>query len=83
MPKSKSLFGQLLNAVLGDGKPGTVREQKLDGSSLPDFELVRRYFGTSGTVMQSRPDGWYLLGVGLPRATSGSEMARTPEPQVK
>jgi hypothetical protein len=33
--------------------------------------------------MQSRPDGWYLLGVGLPRATSGSEMARTPEPQVK
>jgi hypothetical protein len=83
MPKSKSLFGQLLNAVLGDGKPGTVREQKVDGSSLPDFELVRRYFGTSGTVMQSRPDGWYVLGVGLPRATNGSEVARKPEPQVK
>ena len=32
MPKSKSMFGQLLNGILGDGKPGTVREQKLDGS---------------------------------------------------
>jgi len=84
MPKSKSLFGQLLNAVLGDGKPGSVREQRIDGSSLPEFELVRRYFGTSGLAMQSRPEGWYLMGVALPRATPGSEMARKPEePQVK
>jgi hypothetical protein len=68
MPKSKSVFGQLLNGILGDGKPGTVREQKIDGSLLPDFEQVRRYFGTAAMGMQSRPDGWFISGMSLPPA---------------
>lgn len=66
MPKSKSVFGQLLNGILGDGKPGTVREQRIDGSTLPDFEQVRRYFGTAAMGMQSRPDGWLISGMSLP-----------------
>ncbi|MGI9177561.1 MAG: hypothetical protein ACR2IT_06865 [Pirellulales bacterium] len=78
MPKSKSVFGQLLNGALGDGKPGAVREQRLDGSSLPEFEKVRRYFGTAAIGMQSRPDGWYLTGVALPRSPQEPEVARTP-----
>jgi len=68
MPKSKSVFGQLLNGILGDGKPGTVREQRLDASTLPDFEQVRRYFGTAAMGMQSRPDGWFISGMSLPPA---------------
>jgi hypothetical protein len=85
MPKSQSLFGQLLNGILGDGKPGSVREQRIDGSTLPDFELVRRYFGTSGMAMQSRPDGWQITGLALPRSGGGTgpEVARKPEPPVK
>jgi hypothetical protein len=75
MPKSKSMFGQLLNGILGDGKPGTVREQKLDGSSLPDFEEVRQYFGTVGVVLETLPEGWLVTGVVLPRAGQ-------PEPGV-
>ena len=67
MPKSKSLLGQMLNDMLGDGKPGTVREQKIDGSSLPEFDVVRKYFGTSGLAMESRSQGWYVVGVALPR----------------
>ena len=79
MPKSKSLFGQLLNDMLGDGKPGTVREQRIDGSTLPDFELVRRYFGTSGFAMETRSQGWYVVGVVLPRAPQQEqEVARRP-----
>jgi hypothetical protein len=78
MPKSKSLTGQLLNGILGDGKPGTVRTQRLDGSTLPDFELVRRYFGTAGVGMQSLPDGWYVTGVTLPRSQQEPEVARRP-----
>ena len=78
MPKSKSLTGQLLNGILGDGKPGTVRTQRLDGSTLPDFELVRRYFGTVGVGMQSLPDGWYVTGVSLPRSQQEPEVARRP-----
>lgn len=78
MPKSKSLFGQVLNDLLGDGKPGSVREQRIDGSTLPDFEVVRRYFGTGGIALESRPEGWYLVGVALPAAAAEAEVARTP-----
>jgi hypothetical protein len=76
MPKSKSVFGQLLNGILGDGKPGTVREQRLDGSTLPDFEQVRRYFGTAAMGMQSRPDGWFISGMSLP--PTSPEVATKP-----
>jgi len=69
MPKSKSLLGQMLNDMLGDGKPGTVREQKIDGSTLPDFEQVRKFFGTAGLAMESQSQGWYIVGVSLPRST--------------
>jgi len=78
MPKSKSLTGQVLNGILGDGKPGTVRTQRLDGSTLPDFEMVRRYFGTVGVGMQSLPDGWYVTGITLPRSPQEPEVARRP-----
>jgi hypothetical protein len=75
MPKSKSVFGQILNGLLGDGKPGSVREQKINGSSLPEFAEVRKYFGTVGTVFETLPEGWLLTGLVLPRAGE-------PEPEV-
>ena len=80
MPKSQSLMGQMLNDLLGDGKPGTVREQKIDGSTLPEFEVVRRYFGTNGLAMESRSQGWYIVGLALPRSQQQEqEVARRPE----
>jgi len=78
MPKSKSVMGQLLNAALGDGKEGSVRAQKIDGSTLPDFESIRKYFGTVGLGMESVPEGWYFAGVALPRSQSEPEVARRP-----
>ncbi len=82
MPKSKSVMGQLLNAVLGEGKPGTVRAQKIDGSLLPDFEAVRRYFGPFGLGMESVADGWYFAGVSLPRSQPEPDVARRPATPV-
>jgi hypothetical protein len=81
MPKSKSILGQILNGLLGDGKPGSVREQRIDGSTLPEFDKVRRYLGTAVLGMESRPDGWYFAGLALPRAVE-PEMARKPEAAV-
>ncbi len=78
MPKSKSVMGQLLNAALGDGKEGSVRSQKIDGSTLPDFEQIRKYFGTVGLGMESVPEGWYFAGVALPRSQAEPEVARRP-----
>jgi len=78
MPKSKSVMGQLLNAALGDGKEGSVRAQKIDGSTLPDFELIRKYFGTAGLGMETVPEGWYMAGLALPRSQVEPEVARRP-----
>ena len=80
MPKSKSVTGQLLNSLLGDGEPGSVRDQKIDGSTLPDFELIKKFFGTSGFVMQNLEDGWRLGGITLarPETTTVQEGKASP-----
>lgn len=79
MPKSKSLLGQLLNGILNDGKEGSVRTQKIDGSLLPDFATIQRYLGTTGMGMESLPDGWYIAGLSLPKSGQQEpEVARRP-----
>ena len=79
MPSSKSLLGQLLNGVLSDGKPGSVRRQRIDGSTLPDFESVRKYFGSTGIAVESVEDGWFVGGFAFDRGGSAeSEVARRP-----
>ncbi len=80
MPKSKSVFGQILNGILGDGKPGAVREQRIDGSTLPEFETVRRYFGTVCLGMESTADGWYVAGAAVPRDAVKPAVAQSGEP---
>jgi hypothetical protein len=88
LPESKSLAGTLLKRVVEgdrpqDGKQGgttqdaTKGKQKVDGSSLPEFEQIRRYFGINGTSMQTTPDGWYFVGVGL--WDGGRATATAPE----
>jgi len=69
---SKSLAGTMLRRLLeGDTQQGGKSQdvdqlkQKVDGSTLPEFEQISRYFGVNGTSMQATPDGWYLVGVGL------------------
>lgn len=68
MPESETLLGRLLNRLLSppdDEGEGILREQKIDGRKLPDFEMVRRYFGPSGTIVRSEDDGWFITGATL------------------
>jgi hypothetical protein len=65
MPESESLLGKFLNEVLTtevEKEEGIRRKQRIDGSLLPDFEMVRRYLGPAGRVLRSDPDGWLLTG---------------------
>jgi hypothetical protein len=82
MPKSKSLMGQLLNVVLGDGKEGSVREQRIDGSTLPEFDVIQRYLGAAGVGMETVPEGWYIAGVALPRDGRSDTVAREPSDTI-
>jgi hypothetical protein len=68
MPESKTILAKILNKILTteqERSEGVVRKQRIDGSSLPSFEAVRRYFGPHGGVLHSEEDGWFLTGTVL------------------
>lgn len=68
MPESETLLGRVLNRMLtapDDEDEGILREQKIDGRKLPEFEMVRRYFGPAGTIVRSDEDGWFIVGATL------------------
>jgi hypothetical protein len=68
MPEAETLLGRVLNRMLTPPESedeGILREQKIDGRKLPDFEMVRRYFGPAGTVVRSDEDGWFVVGATL------------------
>ena len=68
MPESETMFGKFLNRMLTtevEKEEGILRKQQLDGSELPNFEAVRRYFGPAGRVLHSDKEGWLLTGTVL------------------
>ena len=68
MPEAKSILGKMLNNLLTtevEREEGKMRKQRIDGSKLPNFEAVRRYFGLAGRSLRNDRDGWVLTGVVL------------------
>ncbi len=68
MPESEGMMARVLNGLFGEGKKG-VRAQRIDGSQLPEYQIVRRYLGPAGLQASSEPDGWYLKGFTLSKET--------------
>ncbi len=64
MPESESILGKLLNRMLTpeDAEEGDLRDQELDGSKLPEFQLVRRYLGPAGFYVRTVDEGWTVSG---------------------
>ena len=83
MPESESLLGKLLNRLLGSDDVDVLREQKIDGSQLPDYETVRRYLGPAGLFVRSEDDGWYASGVLLNKQASYPEGVLQPAVAVQ
>jgi hypothetical protein len=65
MPEAETVLGKLLNGVLGEGKEGVLRAQRINGQHLPEYDAVRRYFGPAGMTAMSEDDGWFLTGFTL------------------
>jgi hypothetical protein len=65
MPESQTMLGRMLNTVLDVGDASTLREQKIDGSKLPEFEFVRRHLGPAGFSGTTEADGWFFKGFTL------------------
>jgi len=74
-PENKSLAGRLANALLtardnpgagfGSKKSKEPRTPRVDGTTLPEFDAIRHYFGTAGMTMQTVPEGWMFVGASL------------------
>ncbi|NLE38350.1 MAG: hypothetical protein GX621_10035, partial [Pirellulaceae bacterium] len=62
MPEAETMFARMLNSLFGPHKPGVVREQKVDGKEMPDYQIVRRYLGPAGTFGRTEEDGWFVVG---------------------
>ena len=63
MPQSESLLGRTLNSLAAPGKKGSPRRQRIDGSKLPDFDVVGKALGPSTAAMTSEENGWFIKGV--------------------
>ncbi|MDG2207765.1 MAG: hypothetical protein P8K78_07660 [Pirellulales bacterium] len=70
MPESKTLVGRILNAMLDeDTDDEELREQQLDATKLPEYQMVRRYLGPAGMYVVSHDDGWSITGCFLSKET--------------
>ncbi len=63
LPQSETILARALNSLLSQPKEaGALRKQAIDGSKLPEFETVSKYFGPGGFYVQSERDGWFIVG---------------------
>lgn len=63
MGEAETTLGKIVNHILEDEQQKGPRQQEIDGSKLPEFEAVRRYFGPAGSVLVNEEDGIYLFGL--------------------
>ena len=63
MPESESMLGRVLNRLLGPEEDDQLRSPQIDGSKLPDYQVVQRYLGPAGVFVKPRDDGWFVTGV--------------------
>ena len=62
LPESETMLARLLNAMFGPREEGAVRQQEIDGSKLPEFDDVKKYFGPGGVYVQTEGNGWTIVG---------------------
>jgi hypothetical protein len=64
MPQSESLLGRTLNSLSAAGRKGALRQQRINGSKLPDFAtVVAPALGPATASMTAEKDGWFVKGV--------------------
>jgi hypothetical protein len=62
LPEAETILARLLNSTLGAQGEGAMRKQEIDGSKLPNFDLVKKYLGPAGVFAQTEEGGWWVVG---------------------
>ncbi|MBR0239322.1 MAG: hypothetical protein IJQ39_14605 [Thermoguttaceae bacterium] len=56
--ESNTMLTRIIKAISGTDKPKTQQTNKVDASSLPPFDQIKSYFGTSGGFSKIENDGF-------------------------
>jgi hypothetical protein len=72
MPESETLFGSLLNRLLGPDEAGVLRKQQIQGDRMPPYDKVRGYLGPGGLFITSEDNGWKVVGCLLKKSTAAA-----------
>lgn len=62
LPEADTFMAHFINFVMGEEKEGVTRKPRLDGSKLPQYDLVQKYLGPAGSFVTSEKDGWFVVG---------------------
>jgi hypothetical protein len=64
MPEGETLLARTLNRLLADedADEGALRKQEIDGSKMPEYSEMRKYFGPAGFYGTTEEDGWMITG---------------------
>lgn len=68
MPEAETMFARMVNTIFGPREKGVVRKQQIDGSQMPDYDVVRRALGPAGTFGRTEEDGWFVTGFMLKKS---------------
>jgi hypothetical protein len=61
LPEAETVLAKILNGMMAEDED-VVRKPEIDGSKLPDFDLVKKYLGPGGVFVHSEDEGWYMVG---------------------
>lgn len=78
MGASQTVLARILNQAFTKQNANNVapRDQKIDGSKLPeDYEVIARFLGPSGWVMETTKDGWLATGCVLKKKSKRETIA--------
>lgn len=62
LPEADTFMAHFINFVMGEEKEGVTRKPRLDGSKLPEYDLVQKYLGPAGSFVTSEDEGWFVVG---------------------
>jgi len=64
LPESQTVMAGIIRSATKDDEADEVAPRKpaLDGSKLPDYQVVRRYLGVGGLYATTEDTGWLITG---------------------
>jgi hypothetical protein len=80
LPESDMPLARIINSMFPDTPEGEIRKQQIDGSKLPDYKIIRKYFGLGGMYGRTEEDGWMIVGFTLTNAPAQAQ-AQVQVPQ--